>query len=275
MSGADYFKAVGNNPYSRLDNQPSIERAQVDFSNVKAAVEAAGVKVVHVPPPPDCPDGVYTANWALCRNNTAVLSYLPNVRRDEMPYAEKVLNDLGMRTVKAPLRFSGQGDALPCGNYLFIGSKYRTDPQMHEFLALELGYEVISLEAIPTLDSAGQAIINKVTGWPDSFFYDLDLAISVLTPDLIAWCPRAFTAESQAKIQALPINKIEVSPQEATEAFACNLLSTGEVVIMSGLAPELKANIEAQGLKVVTPEVQELGKGGGYIRCTALTLDNE
>jgi N-dimethylarginine dimethylaminohydrolase len=42
---------------------------------------------------------------------------------------------------------------------------------------------------------------------------------------------------------------------------------------MSATAPELKANIEAKGLTVVTPHVSELAKGGGYIRCTTLTLN--
>jgi N-dimethylarginine dimethylaminohydrolase len=80
--------------------------------------------------------------------------------------------------------------------------------------------------------------------------------------------------ESQEIIRALDINKIEVSLQEATGGFACNLVSTGDVVIMSSDAPRLKAAIEAEGLRVVTPIIRELAKGGGYIRCTSLTLDN-
>jgi N-dimethylarginine dimethylaminohydrolase len=163
---------------------------------------------------------------------------------------------------------------LPCGNYLLAGSQYRTDPRMHTFVADELGYDVITLETIPERDADGNPVINKLSGWPDSFFYDIDLAISVLRDDLIAWCPEAFTADSQAKIQALPLDKIEVSLAEATTGFACNLVSTGETAIMSAHAPELRANIEAHGLRTITPDVTELGKGGGYIRCTTLTLDN-
>jgi N-dimethylarginine dimethylaminohydrolase len=43
---------------------------------------------------------------------------------------------------------------------------------------------------------------------------------------------------------------------------------------MSAEAPLFKAEIEAHGLQVITPEITELAKGGGYIRCTTLTLDN-
>ena len=275
MSGTDFFSVQELNPYSDSANQPDAGAAATEHQAIADALTQAGVTTKKVAAPENCQDGVYTANWGLCRGNTVVLSYLPNMRRSEQPYAEKTLADLGFQTLRAPYRFSGQGDALPCGNYLFCGSVYRTDPLMHDFLASELGYEVVGLQTVPALDTSGSPIINKVTGWPDSFFYDIDLAISVLTPNLIAWCPEAFTAESQEKIRALPLDKIEVSLEEATKGFACNLVSTGEVVVMSDMAPELRAAIEAKGLKTVHPPITELAKGGGYIRCTTLTLDND
>lgn len=275
VSGARYFSVQELNPYSQAGNQPDAAAAAGELAGIIAALKEAGIEVVQVPEPENCQDGVYTANWALCHGNTAVLSYLPNMRRAEQPYAEKVLSDLGFQVVKAPYRFSGQGDALPCGNYLFCGSVYRTDPLMHDFLESELGYQVVRLQTIPLLDAGGQPRINQVTGWPDSFYYDLDLALAVLSPTLIAWCPEAFVSESQQTLRALPIDKIEVSLQEATQGFACNLVSTGTTVVMSANAPELKAAIEAKGLKTITPEVKELGKGGGYIRCVTLTLSNE
>ncbi len=133
---------------------------------------------------------------------------------------------------------------------------------------------MIRAQTIPETYEDGNPITNGLTGWPDSIFYDIDLAIGVLRPDLIAWCPEAFLPESQEKIRAIPIDKIEVSFHEATEGFACNLVSTGETVIMSAHAPELQKAIEARGLRTITPLVSELGKAGGYIRCTTLTLDN-
>lgn len=273
MSGADYFSVKELNPYEHDGDQPDVGRAISEHNSVKQALESAGVRVTQVPAPVGCQDGVYTANWALIRGKRAVLANLPNARKDEEPHARRALEALGFELIEAPYRFSGQGDALPCGNYLFCGSNYRTDPRMHEFLASELSLEVISLEAIPALDASGAPVINKVTGWPDSYFYDLDLAVSVLREDLIAYCPAALTKASQEKIAALPIDKIEVSLEEAKEHFACNLVSTGETVVMSATALALQAAIEAKGLKTITPEITELAKGGGYIRCTSLTLD--
>lgn len=275
MSGVDFFGVEELNPYSHKSDQPDLRRAEAEFQSIKTALEDAGVEVIKVDAPAGCQDGIYTANWGLIKGNKAVLSSLPNMRKNEEPYAKEQLEALGFEVITPPYRFSGQGDALPCGNLLFTGQTYRTDPRTHQFLAEELGFTVISLEAIPEVNENNKPIINAITGWPDSFFYDIDLALSVLTPQLIAWCREAFTPESQAKIDALTeLEKIEVSFEEATKGFACNLVSTGEVVVMSNHAPKLQAAIEAKGLKTVTPEISELAKGGGYIRCTTLTLDN-
>ena len=285
MSGADYFSdKQAINAYMDDHVAVDIKKAMDEHASIRNALEQAGVQITKIEPPKDCQDGVYTANWALVRGNKAVMSRLPNARKNEEPYAEKVLRDLGKEIIKVPdeFKFSGQGDALPCGNYLFVGSAYRTDAEVHTFLADTFGYEVIGLQTKPKrlFFGFGPAVINKASGWPDSYYYDIDLALSVIKapdneqPGLIAWCPQAFLPDSAAKIRALPLDKIEVSFKEAQKAFACNLVSTGDAVVMSAFAPKLKADLEAHGLKILTPVVTELGKGGGFIRCTTLTLDN-
>lgn len=285
MSGVDYFDdRHAINPYMQSTGAIDTNKARVEHEDIKYALQSAGVKIIQVAPPEDCQDGVYTANWALCRGKKAVLSSLPNKRKKEEPYAEQILRDLGKEIIRVPdnLRFSGQGDALPCGNDLFIGTTYRTDLAVHDFLAQTLEYNVISLEARPNRywHGYGPRKINKTTGWPDSFYYDIDLALAILRPPadsrkgLIAWCPDAFTRASRQLLRVYDgVEKIEVSRGEATRGFACNLVSTGETVIMSANAPKLKTELEKRGFKVITPKISELAKGGGYIRCTTLTLD--
>ncbi len=189
--------------------------------------------------------------------------------------------NLGLEVVYVPegLKFSGQGDALACGDYLFCGSGYRSDIEAQTFAANELGYTKIQLQTIPQRDAQGQPVINAVSGWADSFFYDIDLALSIIKAPsenekgLIAYCPEAFTEESQRILREFnEVDKIEISLDEAQHAFACNLVSTGETVIMSAHAPLFTEELRRRGLTVITPEVSELAKGGGYIRCTSLTI---
>jgi N-dimethylarginine dimethylaminohydrolase len=282
MSGVDFFDdSQPINPFMTQAEPIDLEKAKLEHQQIREALESAGVTVLQVDPPAGCQDGVYTANWALVRGDTAVMARLPNARKGEEVYAEHALMAQGRTVVHVPgeFKFSGQGDALPCGNYLFCGSNYRSDVAAQQFAADTLGYHRIQLEAVPLLDGSGAPVTNKFSGWPDSFFYDIDLAVSILkAPDgnqkgLIAWCPEALTVESQAVMRTITdVDKIEVSLEEAKNAFACNMVSTGETVVMSAHAPLLKADIEAQGLKTFTPDISELAKGGGYIRCITLSL---
>lgn len=283
MSDALHFSVdQAINPYYGGDGLDQA-KAIVEHNAIREALEAAGVNVITVASPNNSQDGVYTANWGLVRGKKAVLARLPNVRQAEEDYAEKVLTAFGIDVVRVPdgLKFSGQGDSLPCGNYLFCGQGYRSDAEAQAFVANQLGYEQIQLHVVPELDANGQPMTNPITGWADSFFYDIDLAISIIKPPtdhdkgIIAYCPDAFMPESRQFLADFDgVDKIEVSLDEAQKAFACNLVSTGETVVMSAHAPVLKAALEARGLRVLTPEVSELAKGGGYIRCTTLTLDD-
>ncbi len=282
MSDALHFRAdQAINPYY-YDTTVDQTQAVGEHQTIAHLLQQAGIEVVSVPSPSDSQDGVYTANWALVRGDTAILARLPAVRASEEIYAERVLQQLGKRVVRVPdgLKFSGQGDALACGNYLFAGSTYRSDPRAQVFAAQLLDYELVQLQTVPQLAKDGQGVINAVSGWPDSFFYDIDLALSIIKPPLddqrglIAYCPEAFTKPSQTKLDQLKhIDKIVVSLDEAQRAFAMNLVSTGDSVVMAAHAPNFRAALEARGLTVYCPEIHELAKGGGYIRCTTLTLD--
>lgn len=274
MSDAKNFSVESPiNPYY-TDENIDLANAQIEHDLIRQAFESAGIEITQVSSPKNCQDGVYTANWALIRNKKAVLARLPNARKAEEVYAEKILTDLGYKVVCVPedWHFSGQGDALPCGKYLLCGSGYRSDIRASEFAANYLGFERIQLHTKPEVDENGQPVINKASGWADSFFYDIDLAISILREDLIAYCPAAFDDESIAKIEALPMEKIKVSETEAKIGFAMNLVSTGETVIMTDQAPEYQAAIEAHGLKTITVSAPELRKGGGFIRCVSLAI---
>ena len=281
MSDADNFSNQQPiNPYYHQESV-DINLAKKEHATIRELLIESGVKVITVPSPTDSQDGVYTANWGLVRGDKAVLSRLPNARKTEENYAEKALTNLGKTVIHIPdgLKFSGQGDALACGNLLFCGSGYRSDAAAQTFVAGALGYKLVQLQTVPQIDINGTPIINTSTGWADSYFYDIDLALAIIkAPDgdqkgLIAYCPEAFTKNSCELLESIDIvDKISVSIDEAKNGFATNLVSTGETVIMSANAPQLASDLRALGLRVLTPQITELAKGGGYIRCMTLTI---
>lgn len=282
MSDANNFSIEQHiNPYygeNKINNKKAIN----EHAAIQKLLSDAGIKIIKVPSPINCQDGVYTANWALVRGNKAILASLPNARKAEESYAEKILVNLGKEVIHVPngYKFSGQGDALACGNYLLCGSGYRSDKESQKFAAEALSYDLVQLHTLPQLDANNNPIINKTSGWPDSFYYDIDLALAIIkspsdkNPGLIAYCKEAFDKLSQEKLEKLEnVETILVSEAEAREAFATNLVSTGQKVIMSAYAPKLSEALRQRGLEVFSTDITELSKGGGYIRCVTLSLD--
>ena len=274
VSGTDYFNNTAHiNPYYTTDPIDLAKAAQ-EHTLLINCFKQAGIEIIQVPPPPDCQDGVYTANWAIVMGDTAIMSNLPTVRQPEQPYARQILENLGLNCINptAPHLFSGQGDSLICGHRLFAGSGYRSTPEAQAIVADAFGLELIQLHTLPKLNDNGTPFWNTSTNNYDSFFYDLDLALAVLDDNTIAYCPEAFDEPSQQKLANLSINKILVDKDEAIQGFACNLVSTGQTVIMSAHAPKLQSELQSRNLTCLTPEITELAKGGGYIRCVSLTL---
>ena len=275
VSGADYFADTYEiNPYY-TQKSIDIEKAKAEHAAILDCFKQAGIELVKVDPPKDCQDGVYTANWALVKDGVAIMSRLPEARKAEEPYALGQLEKLGIKTIEVPgdHLFSGQGDSLICGKYLFAGRGYRSDPEAQQFAAKTFGLELVQVHALPQLNDDGTEHINPFTNHADSFWYDIDLAISVIDEHTIAYCRDALDQESQQIIDAIEdIDKIVVDYDECTKGFANNLVSTGKYVIMSNHAPKLQAELEKRGLICLTPDVTELKKGGGYIRCVSLWL---
>ena len=137
MSDAHAFSTnLAINPYYG-NSAPNLAQVEAEHTSIKQLLESAGVTVTQVPAPEGSQDGVYTANWALIRGKKAVLARLPDARKAEEAHAKKVLTDLGLEVIEVPnnLRFSGQGDALPFGNFLFCGQGYRGDLEAQIFAA--------------------------------------------------------------------------------------------------------------------------------------------
>jgi N-dimethylarginine dimethylaminohydrolase len=224
---------------------------------------------------------VYTANWAVTYRGKALLSKLPNARAAEEPYAQIQLQQRGFDCRRPADYFSGQGDALLFNDHeAIIGHGYRTKltPGLKSDLQW-LGITPVFVQALPQLDAHGQPQINRVTGLADSYYYDIDLAVAVIAPNVLAVCLDALTPASQVTIEKLqtrttnPVTIINVSETEARRGFACNLLSTGRTVVMSDAAPRLASELKKLDYRVITTNLDQFKLTGGGIRCVSLTLN--
>jgi N-dimethylarginine dimethylaminohydrolase len=275
MSDARYLEPKGINAFENPDDQPDSAAAIAEHEGLVAGLQQMGIQIERVPGPPDCQDGVFTANWGLTWNGRALLSRLPNARKGEEAPAEAALKHLGLETKRASVLFSGQGDAMIIGGErVLIGGGYRTDPAVATEVRDWLGLEAIMVPAKPKRHFGfGLPVRNRVTGLWDSYYYDIDLAIGIIRPDLIAVCLDALTREGRRAIAGLKdVEVIPVDLHEARDNLATNLVSTGQAVVMVDNAPKLTAKLRRRGLELILRPNHELKKSGGGFRCSALSL---
>ena len=287
MTDPNHIGVAGINAYEDLSRGPQKAAATEQFAGIQTALTAAGIAITQIPSPANCQDGVYTANWAVTANGKALLSRLPNARQAEESYAEQALAKLGFQTRRPTEVFSGQGDTLLFNDHeAILGYGYRTklNPELLDHFAW-LGITPIVVQAKPQKRFGLFNVRNKVSGLFDSYYYDIDLAVAVIAPNVLAVCLNALTRQGRRAIHALetrshnPVTIIPVSESEARDGFACNLVSTGETVVMPATAempdgaPHLKAKLTQLGYTVVAVHNDQFKLTGGGIRCVSLTLN--
>ena len=257
MCRPDFFRiAYQINPYMDTSAQPDEAALSSEYAAIVAAHEAAGRTLRFIDPDPAWPDMVYTANVALVRGKKAVMAHLPAERAGEVDLAAAWLKVNGYEVTACPYLFSGQGDALSTGTGAVIkGRGWRSDPRSDDFVADALGYEVIPVQSVS----------------PE--WYDIDLSMGIIRPGLIAVCLETLDEASQQRLASRDDLRLIPVPLAEAKRAALNLVSDGTTVIMPTGAPELAANLKAEGLAVVELSIEQLWKGGGGIRCTTLALD--
>lgn len=220
MCSAEYFRIDYEiNPYMNTAVQPDLAGAIAEHRRIVDAHLTAGRKVEFIDADPACPDMTYTANAAVVRGDRAVLATLPRERAAETPHYREWLQAAGFEVAETRYRFSGQGDALACGDLLLAAHGQRTDERAHRILARHLNYEIVSLRTT------------------SSRWYDLDLAVAVIHAGrTLAYHPEALDTASLRRLRGLGLDLIPVQAAEAAR-FALNLISDGRTVTMTSGAP--------------------------------------
>ena len=206
------------------------------------------------------PDLVFTANAGLMIDNRFIPSrFKHEERRQEEPLFREWFEKRSAHIIPLPehISFEGAGDALlePGGKRLWCGYGFRTDREVHPFLAEQLGLEVISLRLA------------------DSRFYHLDTCLCPLLNGDVMYYPAAFDEASLNAIEAHvpPANRIIVAEKDAIH-FACNAVLMDRVLFLNHAGPELIQLLEHKGYNPVIQTVSEFLKAGGANKCLTLAL---
>ena len=237
----------------------SKSEAGAQWEQLRSAISRfASVELMR--PQPGSPDMVFTANAGLVRHGVVALSrFLHPERQGEEPHFGKWFGDSGFAVRETPgaTPFEGEGDALFewDGSRLWAGHGVRTLRCTHRWLRDIWDIEVVSLRLV------------------DPRFYHLDTCFCPLFGGYVMYFPKAFDAESLAKIEKrYPKDKRICVDDSDASRFACNAVNVGRVIVLNEVSVELSTQLQDLGFCVVQVPLTEFLKAGGAAKCLVLRL---
>ncbi len=233
------------------------ERAHSQWEQLKRTLEQAGAQVEVQEPRPDLPDLVFTANAGIVNGSQFVPSRFRHPERQaEEPHDVAWFESHGFTVEHLPehVHHEGAGDALPFGDVLLSGYRFRSDAASHAYLSRLTGAAVRSVELA------------------DDRLYHLDLTFCPLDERRAIVAPDGWDAYGRKVVEALVPEPLVLDLDE-TLAFCANSVVVGSTVVMARCPPAVGRRLEAWGFDVAVCDVGEFLKAGGACRCLTLALD--
>lgn len=252
-------------------NKVDVVKAMDQWIALKAIIERYAAVTLAIPDP-KLPDMAFTANAGAFWNDVAVVSDFKCVERK--PETEKwafQFRALGIpwTQIRQPVpdpdfAFEGAGDCLTDHRgRTWIGYGFRTTA--HGVLNL-----VASSRYTPPPSVTAVQLV-------DPRFYHLDTCFCPLSTGHAIWYPAAFSADSQAAIQAAycrgeAAGLITLTEIEAL-TFAANAVEiVNGTVVMGNTTDSVVEKVTAAGIKVIQTELSEFLKAGGSAKCLTLRI---
>jgi N-dimethylarginine dimethylaminohydrolase len=222
---------------------------------------ATQVEIELVPPMPDLPDMVFTANAGLVVGRRVIVSrFRTPERRGEEPFFQDWLAHYGAEIEPWPedVAFEGAGDALLDRRrpLIWCGYGFRSSSDAPSLIEKIMERRTIALRLV------------------DPRFYHLDTCFCPLSGGRLLYYPRAFDEPARRAIESFftSENRIEVQEQDAL-SFACNAVEVGGQIFMNDASPELQARLRDFGLNPIITPLSEFLRAGGGAKCLTLRLD--
>jgi arginine dihydrolase len=248
------------------DNHSLTASARLEWERLHHALLGLGAIVELLPPVPDLPDLVFTANAAVVMDRKALLARFRHAERQrEQPYFERGFRELKARgyidsIVPLPeeIVLEGAGDCVwdATRGLFWMGHGPRSMLAARGIVEETFGAETVALELA------------------DARFYHMDTALSALSKGDVMYFPGAFTAAGLAEIRTrvAPRQRIELDEADAVR-LAANAVCLGDTVVLSDCSSGLRRRLEVRGYRVVGTPLASFLRSGGSAFCLTLRLD--
>lgn len=244
------------NAWTNIEDSIDHDRAMEEWETLKQTYEAQGIRVEVVPPTAGAIELTFIGDSIFLYNGRAISSrFRFSERAAEVPASAAYFGARGfqLHTLPEGLHYEGNGDSLIWNGVMLGGWGIRSDRDAYRHIAAIFDVETIPLQLVQP-------------------FYHLDLALCPLNDKILAYYPGAFTPESRELINKLSPRAIPIAEGEVM-SFGLNGKVIGNCIVMNGRpCPDLRGQIEALGLRIITVNTDEFNKAGGAAKC--LTLEH-
>jgi dimethylargininase len=241
----------------RIDRceQTHLARAPIDFDRAVAqhdAYEAAlvrlGCRIERLPDTPELPDSVFVEDTAVVLDDLAIVTR-PGAesRRPEVDTVLPVLRRWrAIAMIDAPGTLDG-GDVLVTPGRIYVGLSSRSN---------EDGATQLAAFAAP---QGFATTCLRVSGC-----LHLKSAVTLAANDTLLLNPEWIDPAAFADFRVLSI--------DPTEPFAANVLRIDDRVLCATDHPRTRERLEAEGIRTLTVEADELAKAEGGLTCGSLLV---
>jgi len=258
MCPPSYFGVLYEiNPWMHREVTVDRDAAQAEWEGLRSALVQAGAEVEVLEPAAEVPDLVFTANAGVVNARQFVPSRFRHPERQgETAHDAAWFRTRGYQVTELPedVCQEGAGDALPFGDVLLAGYRFRSDAASHAYLSALTGAAVRSVELV------------------DERLYHLDLTFCPLDERRAIVAPLGWDRYGRRVVEALVPEPLVLEDEEAL-AFCANSVVVGQRVVMPSCPVRVGHQLEAWGFEVVVCPVSEFLKAGGGCRCLTLALD--
>jgi len=247
------------NPWMSRSRGSDRSVASTQWDGLVSILRELGVQVELMSPRQGLPDLVFTANAGLMFRKCF---YSSRFRHEERARESPVFDDwfashgFEVRHLPEDTYHEGAGDALFCGDSLFAGYRIRSDVHSHQWLAKDLGIQVLPLELV------------------NPYYYHLDTCFCPLAPGQAIYFPDAFDAYGLKVLNTHVPKLIPVVDSEA-KRFGCNAVVVGKTIVLNTGCAKLADDLQKLGYQTKATLLDEFLKAGGSAKCLTLRLDGE
>jgi N-dimethylarginine dimethylaminohydrolase len=256
-------------PATWASEAPTLHAAShAEWHALHAKLGELGATVALVPPAPDVPDLVFTANAAVVMDRKALLARFrhPERQPEESHFerAFQALKDAGVldevEHLPGSIVLEGAGDCVwdQTRRMFWMGYGPRSDEAARRCVEAAFGADVVALELA------------------DPRFYHMDTALAPLPRGELMYFPGAFTSEGLGEIheRVPPEHRIVISAEDAA-VLAANAVCLDDAIVLSRCSASLRRRLGLRGYHLHTTPLGAFARSGGSAFCLTLRLDRQ